>query len=105
MVYIGDSILGYKAHLGVGAKITNVRTSSGEVTISTLHGKVPTGLKKFGAAIGDGSKIGANSVLNPGTIIGRYSIIYPLASIRGIIPENAIVKIRQTQEIVFRKTS
>lgn len=89
--YVGDSILGYKAHMGAGSVTSNVK---GNKTLVVVHGEIeyPTGLRKFGAMLGDMTEIGCNTVLNPGTIIGRNTQVYPLSSIRGVIPENSIVK-------------
>lgn len=91
--YVGDSILGYKAHLGAGAILSNFKSTKDEINVVTTAGeKIKTGLTKFGAIVGDYAEIGCNSVLNPGTIIGRGCIIYPLNSVRGTIPENHILK-------------
>ncbi len=90
--YVGDSILGYKAHTGAGAITSNVKSDKTLVTISTTNGKVETGLKKFGAIIGDNVEVGCNSVMNPGTVLGRNSIVYPLSMVRGYVPENSIYK-------------
>lgn len=90
--YVGDSILGHKAHLGAGAILSNVRLDHAPVTIATSDGPVETGLKKFGAIVGDRAEIGCNSVLSPGSIIGRDSIIYPGTSWRGVLPANSIAK-------------
>ncbi len=90
--YVGDSILGYKAHLGAGAVTSNVKSDRSCVRVQCEGEKIETGLKKFGAMIGDGAEIGCNSVLNPGTIIGRNSIVYPLSSVRGTVKENSIYK-------------
>jgi len=89
--YVGDSILGYKVHLGAGALTSNVKSDKSLVVI---HGQeeIPTGRKKAGAFLGDFVEIGCNSVLNPGTMIGRGSSVYPLSSVRGIIPEDSIYK-------------
>ncbi|MGN0807276.1 MAG: UDP-N-acetylglucosamine pyrophosphorylase [Candidatus Coproplasma sp.] len=86
--YVGDSILGYKCHMGAGAIISNVK---GDKSAVNVCGK-DTGLKKFGAILGDFVEIGCNSVINPGTVIGRRSSVYPLTSVRGEIGENSIVK-------------
>ncbi len=86
--YVGDSILGYKAHLGAGAVTSNVKSDKGLVVV----GGMETGLKKFGAMVGDGVEVGCNAVLNPGTVIGRNSTIYPVSCVRGIVPENSIWK-------------
>ena len=90
--YVGDSILGYHSHMGAGAVTSNVK---GDRTLVTLHDgsdKLETGLKKMGAMLGDWAEIGCNSVLNPGTIIGRHAQVYPLTSVRGTVPENCIHK-------------
>lgn len=90
--YIGDSILGYKAHTGAGAITSNVKSDKTLVRVNNNGERIETGLKKFGAMIGDGVEIGCNSVLNPGTIIGKNTNIYPLSSVRGVIPANSIYK-------------
>ena len=89
--YVGDSILGYKAHLGAGAVTSNVRSDKALVAI---HGEtdIPTGIKKVGAMVGDGVEVGCNSVLNPGTVLGRFSQVYPTSCVRGVVPENCIYK-------------
>ena len=89
--YVGDSILGYKAHMGAGSITSNVKSDKSLVVI---HGKeeIPTGIKKVGALVGDYVEIGCNSVLNPGTVIGRNSSIYPVSCVRGVIPANSICK-------------
>ncbi len=90
--YVGDSILGYKAHTGAGAITSNVKSNKTLVTISTADGKIETGLKKFGAIIGDNAEVGCNAVMNPGTVLGRDSIVYPLSMVRGHVPENSVYK-------------
>ena len=90
--YVGDSILGYKSHLGAGAITSNVKSDKTLVAVKNSSDKIETGLKKFGAVIGDGVEIGCGSVLNPGTVIGRNTNIYPLSCVRGVIPENSILK-------------
>lgn len=90
--YVGDSILGYKAHLGAGAITSNVKSDKSPIRINSGEKVIDTGLKKLGAMIGDGVEIGCNSVLNPGTVIGRNTSIYPLSSVRGVIKENVIYK-------------
>lgn len=89
--YVGDSILGYKAHLGAGAVISNFKLDHSSVNVKMGDEKMNTGLRKFGALMGDFAESGCNSVINPGTIIGRNTIIYPLTPLRGVIPENSIV--------------
>ena len=90
--YVGDSILGYKAHMGAGAVTSNVKSDKTMVKVHAEDGDVATGLKKFGAILGDNVEIGCNSVLNPGTVIGRGSNVYPLSSVRGCVPANSIYK-------------
>jgi len=90
--YVGDSILGYKAHMGAGAITSNVKSDKTNVVLKVADEKIETGMKKFGAILGDFTEIGCNSVMNPGTIIGRNSNVYPLSGVRGIVPENSIYK-------------
>ena len=90
--YVGDSILGYKAHMGAGSITSNVKSDKKLVIIKNENHKIETGLKKVGAMIGDNVEIGCGSVLNPGTIIGKETNIYPLSSVRGVIPSNSIYK-------------
>ena len=90
--YVGDSILGYKSHMGAGSITSNVKQDQRPVMVHTPEGNMETGLKKFGAMLGDFVEVGCNSVLNPGTVIGRHSNIYPLSSVRGVVPENYIWK-------------
>lgn len=101
--YVGDSILGYKAHLGAGVILSNVRLDRGEITVTTDGQLVPTGRKKFGALIGDHAEIGCNAVLSPGSIIGRNSIVYPGAQWRGVLPANSIARFRQDFQILERR--
>ena len=101
--YVGDSIFGYEAHLGAGVKISNVKLMAGNVTLDFEGEPFDTGLRKFGALLGDHTDIGCNSVLNPGSIIGRGSMIYPNTNWRGILPANMIVKNQAAQEIVVRR--
>ncbi|MBR4450371.1 MAG: UDP-N-acetylglucosamine pyrophosphorylase [Clostridia bacterium] len=90
--YVGDSILGFKSHMGAGAVTSNVKQDKTPIVIKNQFKNIETGLKKFGAILGDHVEIGCNSVLNPGTVIGRNSRIYPLSSVRGCIGENIIYK-------------
>ncbi len=90
--YVGDSILGYKAHMGAGAIASNVKADKKLVTVTLPEGKIETGLKKFGAMLGDEVEVGCGSVLNPGTVVGRKSNIYPLSLVRGYVPEKSIYK-------------
>ena len=92
--YVGDSILGYRSHLGAGAITSNVKSDKTLVTVGTPDGRIETGLKKFGAVLGDNVEVGCGSVLNPGTVIGSNTNIYPLSSVRGYIPSNSIYKKR-----------
>ena len=90
--YVGDAILGYKAHMGAGSITSNVKSDKKLVVVKNGTEKIETGLKKFGAMLGDNVEVGCNSVLNPGTVIGRNTNIYPLSSVRGVIKENSIYK-------------
>lgn len=90
--YIGDSILGYKAHFGAGSITSNVKSDKTLIEVLIDGVKIKTGLKKFGAIVSDNVEIGCNSVLNPGTIIGKNTSIYPLSSVRGFVKENMIYK-------------
>lgn len=90
--YVGDSVLGYKAHMGAGAITSNVKSDKTLVTISNQGEKLETGLKKMGAMLGDNVEIGCNSVLNPGTVIGKGSHVYPLSMVRGFVPAGSIYK-------------
>ena len=100
--YVGDSILGHKAHLGAGVILSNVRLDRSPVTIATAEGPLDTGLRKFGAVVGDRSEIGCNAVLSPGSLIGRHCIVYPGTQWRGILPDHSIAKLRQDLQIVPR---
>ncbi len=99
--YVGDSILGYKAHMGAGAITSNVKSDKSLVEVSTGEERVATGLKKFGAILGDHVEVGCNSVLNPGSVIGRNTNIYPLSMVRGVVPEGSIYK--RAGEVVHKK--
>lgn len=90
--YVGDSILGFKAHMGAGSITSNIKSDKTLVTVAAVDERIPTGLKKFGAMIGDRVEIGCNSVLNPGTVIGKDCTIYPLSMVRGFIPARSIYK-------------
>ena len=90
--YVGDSILGFKAHMGAGSITSNVKSDKKHVVVKDGTEKLDTGRKKVGAFLGDHAEIGCNSVLNPGTVVGRCSQIYPLSSVRGTVPENSIYK-------------
>ncbi|GFI03685.1 MAG: UDP-N-acetylglucosamine pyrophosphorylase [Lachnospiraceae bacterium] len=90
--YVGDSILGFKAHMGAGSITSNVKSDKTLVVVKNGEEQMETGLKKFGAMLGDYVEVGCNSVLNPGTVIGRNSNIYPTSMVRGCIPEKSIYK-------------
>ena len=90
--YVGDSILGYKAHMGAGSIVSNIKSDKHNVVIKDEEENYETNLRKFGAMIGDYVEVGCNSVLNPGTIIGRHSNVYPLARVRGVVKANSIYK-------------
>ena len=90
--YVGDSILGYKAHMGAGSITSNVKSDKKLVKVHTPEGDIETGIKKFGAMLGDNVEVGCGSVLNPGTVVGRDSNIYPLSSVRGVVPARSIYK-------------
>jgi UDP-N-acetylglucosamine diphosphorylase / glucose-1-phosphate thymidylyltransferase / UDP-N-acetylgalactosamine diphosphorylase / glucosamine-1-phosphate N-acetyltransferase / galactosamine-1-phosphate N-acetyltransferase len=101
--YLGDSILGHKAHVGAGVICSNLKSLPGNVTVAVDGQPVDTGLRKFGALIGDGAEIGCNSVLNPGSIIGRGAVIYPSVNWRGVLPANSIAKNKTHPEVTVRK--
>lgn len=90
--YVGDSILGFKSHMGAGSITSNVKSDKKLVVVKSPEGSIETGLKKFGAMLGDQVEVGCGSVLNPGTVIGPNSNIYPLSSVRGIVPAGSIYK-------------
>ncbi len=100
--YVGDSILGYKAHLGAGVILSNVRLDNEVVQIQTPQGSVSTGRRKFGAVVGDFAEIGCNSVISPGSLLGRRSVIYPGSHWRGVLPPHSIAKHVQTFRIIER---
>ena len=90
--YVGDSILGYKSHMGAGSLTSNVKSDKTLVVVKDGPEQIPTGLKKMGAMLGDFVEVGCNSVLNPGTVIGRHTNIYPTSCVRGVVPEGSIWK-------------
>ena len=102
--YVGDSIIGHKAHLGAGVILSNVKSLKGNVAIQHDGKSFDTGLRKFGALVGDGVEIGCNTVLNPGSIIGRKSVIYPGVNWRGVLPANSIAKNKATVEVVAKRS-
>ncbi len=99
--YVGDSILGYKSHMGAGSITSNVKSDKMLVVIHNEGESIETGRKKVGAMLGDNVEVGCNSVLNPGTVIGRGSNVYPVSCVRGVIPENSIYK--QANKIVVKR--
>ena len=99
--YVGDSILGYKSHMGAGSITSNVKSDKKLVIVKNGPETIEAGLKKFGAMIGDNVEVGCGSVLNPGTVIGKNTNIYPLSSVRGVVPTNSIYK--KQNEIVDKK--
>ncbi|GAB4164463.1 MAG: glucose-1-phosphate thymidylyltransferase [Terrimicrobiaceae bacterium] len=102
--YVGDSILGHKSHLGAGVILSNVRLDRAEVVVTCEDGHhIPTGLRKFGAIIGDHAEVGCNSVISPGSLIGRHALIYPGVHWRGVLPEMKIARLRQEIDIVPRR--
>lgn len=90
--YVGDSILGYKSHMGAGSITSNVKSDKTLVVVKDNEEEIKTGLKKFGAMLGDFVEVGCNSVLNPGTVIGAHTNVYPLSMVRGVVPEHSIYK-------------
>ena len=102
--YVGDSILGYKAHLGAGVILSNVKLDHAEIFVETPEGeRLATGLRKFGAILGDEAEVGCNAVLNPGSVLGRRALIYPLTSWRGVLPEAGIGKERTSLQVLHRR--
>ncbi len=101
--YIGDSILGHKAHIGAGVVLSNFKSLPGNITVEINGKRFDTGLRKFGALLGDFAEVGCNSVLNPGSIIGRNSVIYPGSNWRGFLPERRIAKNKATTVVVERR--
>ena len=105
--YVGDSVLGYKSHMGAGSITSNVKSDKTLVVVKDTQSdeKIETGLKKFGAMLGDFVEVGCNSVLNPGTVIGSHTNVYPLSMVRGVIPANSIYKNLQKFEIIEKSES
>ena len=102
--YVGDSILGHKAHLGAGVILSNVKLDHSPINVVGVEGQsIATGLRKFGAIIGDNAELGCNAVLSPGSIIGRRSLVYPGVQWRGVLGADKIAKVRQQFEIVVRR--
>jgi NDP-sugar pyrophosphorylase family protein len=101
--YVGDSILGHKAHLGAGVKISNYKLFPGNIEVEVDGVPFDTGLRKFGALLGDGVEIGCNAVLNPGSILGRGAVVYPNVFWRGILPDNTIAKNKAGVDVVVKR--
>lgn len=100
--YVGDSILGYRAHLGAGVVLSNVKVIKGNIKVEADGHLLDTGLRKFGALLGDGVEVGCNSVLNPGSVIGRGSILYPCINWRGVLKPHSVVKNKAPLQIITR---
>src|SRR3954454_8283944 len=103
--YVGDSILGHRAHLGAGVILSNVKLDKGEIHVTAADGNIATGLTKFGAIVGDRTEIGCNAVINPGSVLGRDCIIYPGANFRGVLPNASVLKVRQTLQVMTRRSA
>jgi acetyltransferase-like isoleucine patch superfamily enzyme len=101
--YVGDSVLGYRAHLGAGVILSNVKLDRRNIFVDVDGTPVDTGLRKFGALVGDDAEVGCNSVINPGSILGRGSLVYPNVSWRGILPRHMVVKNQAPIEVVHRR--
>jgi len=101
--YVGDSILGYKAHIGAGVKISNFKLDGTNIQVEIEGQRIDTGLRKFGALLGDKTDVGCNTVLNPGSIVGRGSVIYPNVNWRGILAANSIAKNKAAVEVVEKR--
>lgn len=100
--YIGDSVIGYKSHIGAGGITSNLKSDKSNVVVKSVDGEnIETGLRKFGAILGDNVEVGCNSVLNPGTVIGRNTNVYPTSCVRGFVPQNSIFK--APDNIVLKK--
>lgn len=99
--YVGNSVLGYKSHMGAGSITSNLKSDKSLVYINTGNDKIETGLKKFGAILGDYVEVGCNSVMNPGTVIGKHTNVYPLSMVRGYVPANSIYK--NKNEVVYKE--
>ena len=101
--YVGDSILGHRAHLGAGVKISNIKLTKGNIFLDKDGLPFDTGLRKFGALVGDGAEVGCNAVLNPGSVIGRDALVYPNTNWRGVLAAKHIAKNRATVEVSARR--
>ena len=101
--YVGDSILGFRSHLGAGVIVSNLKVTRDEIIVRIDDRTYPTGLRKFGAILGDCAEIGCNAVLNPATLVGPRTLAYPLTSLRGYYPPDSVIKLRQSVEWVARR--
>jgi len=101
--YVGDSILGFKSHLAAGVIVSNLKITRDEIVVKLDGIEYRTGLRKFGTIVGDEAEIGCNAVINPGTLIGKRVLAYPLTSLRGYYPPNSVIKFRQSLELVERR--
>src|SRR5438552_5771451 len=101
--YVGDSIIGYHAHLGAGVILSNVKLDHTEIAVAAAEGSIATGLTKFGAIVGDRTEIGCNAVINPGSVLGRDCMIYPGVNFRGVLPPYSVVKLRQDLSVLDRR--
>jgi acetyltransferase-like isoleucine patch superfamily enzyme len=100
---VGDSILGYHAHLGAGVILSNVKLDHSEIAVVTSDANIATGLTKFGAIVGDRTEIGCNAVINPGSVLGRDCVIYPGVNFRGVLADRNVVKLRQDLSVLDRR--
>ncbi len=101
--YVGDSILGYHAHLGAGVILSNVKLDHSEIAVGAAEGNIATGLTKFGAIVGDRTEIGCNAVINPGSVLGRDCLVYPGVNFRGVLPQASVIKLRQELQLLERR--
>jgi NDP-sugar pyrophosphorylase family protein len=101
--YVGDSILGYQAHLGAGVILSNVKLDHSEIAVAAAEGNIATGLTKFGAIVGDRTEVGCNAVINPGSILGRDCLVYPNVNFRGVLPQGSVAKLRQQVQVLERR--
>jgi len=101
--YVGDSVLGNRSHLGAGVICSNLRLDQAEVTVRVGDGTVGTGLRKFGAILGDRAEVGCNAVLNPGAILGQRALVMPTMSFAGVLPANSIARVRQVVTVLPRR--
>lgn len=101
--YVGDSILGFRSHLGAGVILSNVRLDRGEISVRENEDSLSTKLRKFGAIVGDHSEIGCNAVLSPGSVIGKHCLLYPGIQWKGVLPANSIAKLRQDISLLERR--